>query len=226
MTKTLLSAIAATAVPATLAWELADGSPTDPGKSTHPAPHQRASVQAEPPGPEATPASKANAYGRYCKDESKKPCRRPEGHAVQPVRHGDGQAGQREDGEPRPRLQGPEQEACRRPEEDALQQVHRCRCAAGAGPVGATQAVRPGAGQHLREGKGGQTRGSHPRLWRPGATDGPSLRLALQVDRRSTLDTVAARASRHAPASSPPGPVSRPLSVTFRALRHSGGHPM
>ena len=53
MTKTLLS-IAAAALLATPAWALADGSPTDPGKSTQT--HERATTQAEPPGPQATPA--------------------------------------------------------------------------------------------------------------------------------------------------------------------------
>ena len=72
MTRTLLGAIAAAALPQRPRGALADGSPADPGTSTPSTSRERATTQAEPPGPDATPAAKARAYGRYCKDESRK----------------------------------------------------------------------------------------------------------------------------------------------------------
>ena len=66
------------------------------------------------PGPRAGLPAKARAYGRFCKDQSKKRSEAAEGtqgHALQPVRDCDGEARDGQDLFAARRVQGPQQEA-------------------------------------------------------------------------------------------------------------------
>jgi hypothetical protein len=51
---------------------VAGGPPATPGKSANGHAHKTLITHDDPPGPDASTASKARAYGRYCQDQKKR----------------------------------------------------------------------------------------------------------------------------------------------------------
>ena len=113
------------------------------------------------PGPDASKAAKARAYGKYCKGREQAARRGPEGHRVQPLRHRDGQARQRQGVEPGARLQGPQQASATQGREGhGLQPLRPRRPPSCAAPsAGRT----PRLHRPLRQGLTGRTGGSPAR---------------------------------------------------------------
>jgi hypothetical protein len=72
MPRRRLIAIASAMLLAAPPFAVAGGPPTDPGNSAQAHARRPATPRADPPGPEAPARSKAKAYGRYCRTESKK----------------------------------------------------------------------------------------------------------------------------------------------------------
>jgi hypothetical protein len=70
MPRRSLIAIASAALLAAPPFAVASGPPTEPGKYAHA--QRTAARHAEPPGPDASAATKARAYGLHCQDQSKK----------------------------------------------------------------------------------------------------------------------------------------------------------
>src|SRR4029453_17293280 len=67
-----LIAIASATLLAVPPFAVAGGPPTDPGNSAQAHADRPATAHAAPPGPEAPSATKAKAYGRLCREKSKK----------------------------------------------------------------------------------------------------------------------------------------------------------
>ena len=71
-TKRLIAIISVTLLATPAFAAAAAGPPADPGSNSHGKAHRPATTHAEPPGPDAAAATKARAYGRHCKGQSKK----------------------------------------------------------------------------------------------------------------------------------------------------------
>jgi hypothetical protein len=72
MPRKSLIAIASAMLLAGPPFAVASGPPSEPGNSARAHAQRTAARDAEPPGPDASAATKAKAYGLYCQDESKK----------------------------------------------------------------------------------------------------------------------------------------------------------